>query len=237
MIADEATSTVAIVPAAGAGTRLGGRRKQYRTLGGAPVLVQTLRALAGCELVGGVVVAVPEDALAETEEAFGRFGLGSSCTAVAGGATRQASVARALAQVDSEGVVLVHDGVRPFLSQRLIADVIEAARQTGAAAAAVPVADTLRRGASGRFTETIERSGVYRMQTPQAFRAGLLRAAHAHAAEAGIVATDEVDLVQRSGHEVQIVVGDERNFKITTASDWALAEALWKEWMEATEVL
>ena len=208
---------------------MGGAPKQFRELGGKPLLVQTLRVFERHPDVGAVVVAAPVGEVDGLREMLRGEGLAKPTDVVAGGATRQTSVALALAAVPAQtDVVLVHDAVRPFAEAAHVRAVIEAARTSGAAALAVPVADTLRRGTgAGAFGETVPRQGLYRMQTPQGFRRGWLQAAHEAARRDGLVATDDVELVQRLGHAVQIVLGSTRNFKITTPADWELAQALW----------
>jgi len=207
---------------------MGGAPKQFRLLGGAPVLVQTLRAFEGH--VTRIVVPVAADEVDGVAAMLRRYDV--EARVVAGGATRQASVAAGLAAVPEavpEGteVVLVHDAVRPFIAAGRIRAVTEAARADGAAALAVPVADTLRRAAGGRFGETVDREGLWRMQTPQAARVELLRAAHRRAEADGFTGTDEVELLLRAGQAVRLVEGDARNLKLTHPADWALAEALW----------
>lgn len=218
-----------VLPAGGSGTRMGGApgtpAKQFRELGGAPVLVQTLRAFADHPAIAVAVVVVPageEGAVADQLAAFE-----TEAIVAAGGPTRQASVANGVRALPADvDLVLVHDAVRPFVSADVISRVVEAARQSGAAAAAVPVADTLRHGGSGPlFGETVPREGLWAMQTPQAARRDWLVRATANAA--GFVATDEVGLLQHAGHSVRIVEGDSRNVKLTRPSDWDLAEALW----------
>ncbi len=218
-----------VLPAGGSGSRMGGgQAKQFRDLGGAPVLVQTLRAFARHPEVGAAVVVVPAGEEAATAERLATFGLDAEV--VTGGPTRQASVANGVrALPPAVDLVLVHDAVRPFVSADVIARVIGAARHGGAAAAAVRVADTLRQGGDGPlFGETVPREGLWAMQTPQAARRDWLERAAANAA--GHVATDEVGLLQRAGHPVRIVEGDARNVKLTRPSDWALARALWPAW-------
>lgn len=227
---DERSEVVVLIPAAGRGTRLGGERKQFRTLGGAPLLVQTLRVFGRHPGVGALVVAAPAEHVAAVEDDLRAAALDASVTVTAGGASRQASVRAALeAAPETTEVVLVHDAVRAFVPPDGITAVIAAVRAHGAAALAVPVADTLRRGGSGCFEDTVPRAGLYRMQTPQGFRRAWLAEAHAKAAADGYAATDDVDLVQRLGHAVRIVEGDARNIKITTPADWALAQMLWQE--------
>ena len=213
---------------------MGGAPKQFRLLGGKPLLVQTLRVFERHPDVGAVVVAAPVGEVDGLQEMLRGEGFSKRTDVVAGGATRQASVALALAAVPAQtDVVLVHDAVRPFAEPEHVRAVIEAARTSGAAALAVPVADTLRRGTgAGTFGETVPRQGLYRMQTPQGFRRGWLQAAHEAARRDGLVATDDVELVQRLGHAVQVVLGSARNFKITTPADWELAQALWRAGLE-----
>ncbi len=224
------THNVAVViPAAGSGLRMGGTAKQFRPLGDAPVLVQTLRAFAKVEEIRTTVVAVPESEVGAVGDLVIEFGL--DAFVVAGGATRQESVGEGLRAVPEQAeIVLVHDAVRPFISAIQIRTVISAIESHGAAALAAPVADTLRRRTGSDFGETVERDGVYRMLTPQGARKVLLVDAHEKAAESRSVATDEVELLQRTGVVVHLVVGDERNIKLTRPSDWAIAEALWPEW-------
>ena len=217
-----------VLPAGGAGRRMGGDvPKQFRVLGGAPVLVQTLRAFARHGLDAAVVV-VPAGEEGATADLLREHS--AEAAVVAGGPTRQASVANGVAALPAEvDLVLAHDAVRPFVSQAVIARVVEAARQGGAAAAAVPVADTLRQGGAGPlFGETVQRDGLWAMQTPQGARRDWLARAAANAGRT--VATDEVGLLQSAGYPVRIVEGDARNVKLTRPSDWLLAEALWEGW-------
>lgn len=202
--------------------------KQFRELGGAPVVVQTLRAFARHPAPGPAVVVVPAGGEEGTRALLAAHGV--EAAVVAGGPTRQASVANGVSALPPEvDLVLVHDAVRPFVPADVISRVVEAARAGGAAAAAVPVADTLRRGGAGPlFGETVDRAGLWAMQTPQAARRDWLERAAANAG--GAVATDEVGLLQGAGHPVRIVRGDARNVKLTRPSDWLLAEALWPAW-------
>ncbi len=223
-----------LVPAAGQGTRLGGTRKQFRTLGGQPLLIQTLRAFERHPAVDRVIVAAPPDRMRETSDALQAAGITKLLAVVSGGASRQESVRLALRAVPTTaGVILVHDAVRPFITADAIEAVIDAVRHRGAAALAVPLVDTLRRGTENMFEETVPRAGLYRMQTPQGARRALFEAAHRQAARDGFTASDDVELVQQLGHDVRIVTGSPRNVKITTPEDWALAEQLWPHWTHA----
>ena len=216
-----------VLPAGGAGTRLGGAPKQFRRLGDAPILVQSLRAFARHEAVGPVVVAAPQASVEATRAVLDEFGL--EARVVAGGATRTASVERGLEALPGDvDAVLVHDAVRPFVSADLIARVIEVVRTTGAAAAAMPVADTLRAARGGTFGPTVDRGGLWAMQTPQGASKRLL--VEAYARFGTVATTDEAGLLGLAGVAVAVVEGDARNLKVTTPTDWALAEALWPAW-------
>jgi len=214
-----------VVPAAGQGSRMGGTPKQFRLLGGSPVLLQTLRVFDRHPRVGSMIIAVAETEVEGIRKLLGEAGLRARVQVVAGGETRQASVHAALkaVPVDVE-FVLVHDAVRPFVPTSVIEEVIASAQAHGAAVPAVPVADTLRRAEGGVFGETVPREGLYLVQTPQGFRRALLEDAYARAT---VEVTDDAALVQALGHPIRLVVGDRANVKLTTPDDWALAEALW----------
>ena len=221
----------AVLPAGGSGRRMaapGRPAKQFRTLGGAPLVVHAARAFARHPEIGLVIVVVPAGDEAATATSLAEHEV--EADVVTGGHSRQSSVGRGLAAVPAGlETVLVHDAVRPFVTQSVIGSVTDAARRHGASAAALPVADTLRLGGEGPlFGETVPRDGLWAMQTPQAARRDWLVRAHANAA--GWEATDEVGLLQRMGHPVHIVEGDPRTFKVTRPSDWRLAEALWPAW-------
>lgn len=220
-------AVAALIPAAGSGTRLGGERKQDRLLGDAPLLVQTLRRFDVHPAVDELVVAAPADEAEAFAARLGAYAFQKPLTVVEGGTSRRASVHNALGAVSPRvGFVLVHDAVRPFVSDALITAVLDATRRYGAALPALPVADTVRRAADGVFGETVPRDGLYLVQTPQGFRRDWLEAAHALSLP-DAEATDDAVLVQQAGHAVRAVAGETRNFKITTPEDWALARLLW----------
>jgi 2-C-methyl-D-erythritol 4-phosphate cytidylyltransferase len=215
--------TVALIVAAGSGERLGaGRPKALVELAGRPLLqwsIDALRAVAGIERI---VVALPPGAAAP-----------EGVTAVAGGAVRSDSVRRALAAAGDGEIVLVHDAARPLLTAELAASVIaalEARADVAAAIAAVPVTDTIKRVAEeDRVSETLDRSRLWAVQTPQVFRrAALERALDVPAAELA-QATDDAWLIERSGGRVIVVRGLEQNLKVTTPLDLRVAELLLAE--------
>lgn len=228
----EPDEVAVLVPAAGEGTRLGGPRKQFRTLGGRPLLVQVLLVFERHPAVGHLVVAAPDDHVSEVSDHLQSEGLSTLTAVVGGGDSRQASVRHALRAVPaSVGIVLVHDAVRPFVRARDVQAVVAAVRKHGAASLALPVADTLRAATEERFGDTVPRDGLYRMQTPQGFRRAWLEEAHRRAVQGeDTSATDDVGLVQRTDREVRRVPGDRRNFKITTRGDWRMAQQLWEAW-------
>jgi 2-C-methyl-D-erythritol 4-phosphate cytidylyltransferase len=205
-----------VVVAAGSGSRFGGA-KQYARLDGRPVLAwATAVAKSACD---GVVLVVPpgHERLADV------VGAGADAV-VAGGATRSASVRNGLVAVPVDaGVIVVHDAARPLASAPLFAAVVGAVRDgADGAICAVAVSDTIKRVDGDRVTSTLSRADLVTVQTPQAFAAAALRAAHSRGAEA----TDDAALVEAAGGKVVIVPGDPRNFKVTGPTDLAVAEVL-----------
>jgi 2-C-methyl-D-erythritol 4-phosphate cytidylyltransferase len=213
-----------VVPAGGFGVRMG-RKKQDIRLDGRPLLRWTLDVFEGIREIAGVVVAVP----AEDVEAWRRrLGACRKVRAVvAGGRERQESVARGLAAVPPTAAwILVHDGARPCITPELIRRVVEATQAHGAAIAALPVAETLKRGSDGWVKETVPRDGLWTIQTPQGFRADLLREAHRRATADGVLGTDDAALVERLGAPVSLVPGLPGNVKVTRPEDLPLARRL-----------
>lgn len=216
--------------------------KQFAELGGVPILVHTLRKFLGSPHVHEVYIALRrpeaeqflptlEKELISAREKWGTaWGPGKLVRVVEGGEHRQHSVANALAMVNAaaDDVVLVHDAVRPFVDGEIIRSVIAAATKHGAAIAGVPAVDTVKqvdRTAEGAIvTSTVPRERVVMAQTPQGFRFAVLKKAFDEAQADGFTGTDEASLVERSGHEVAVVMGSPRNIKITTPADLELAE-------------
>ncbi|MBI4829138.1 MAG: 2-C-methyl-D-erythritol 4-phosphate cytidylyltransferase, partial [Nitrospinae bacterium] len=165
----------AVVPAAGSGARMGGVKKQFMDIAGKPMLAWTLLRLASSPLIDGIVVAVPDgDEEFARDQIIARHGIGKIAAVVAGGATRQRSVANALAAApDDAEYLLTHDGARPLVTPEIIAAALAAAGRTGAAIAAIPAADTLKTAREGIITGAIPREGVFQIQTPQCFKADI----------------------------------------------------------------
>ncbi len=222
-----------LIPAAGSGMRMGGQRKQYRDLGGAPLLVQTLRVFEKHPRVNHIVVAAPEDDIKWLTLDLDSRGFRKIHTVTPGGDSRQASVAAALAAAPSpetvspdRDIVLVHDAVRPFVPAHCIDTLVFTAIGKGAASLALPVSDTLRFVSGGKFGETVDRTHLYRMQTPQAFRRAWLEEAHRAARSEGVEAPDDVMLVQHIGRPAALVEGSALNIKVTTATDYNLVSVI-----------
>ncbi|MEX0601965.1 MAG: 2-C-methyl-D-erythritol 4-phosphate cytidylyltransferase [Bacteroidota bacterium] len=224
----------AVVPAAGTGTRIGGKvPKQFLLLAGKPVLVHTLERFERCADVDQVCLAVPPSAVAETESMVSRYRLHKVRTIVAGGAKRQDSVANALRGLTfgEKDIILVHDAVRPFIEPKSISEVIRAAREYNAAVVAVQPKDTVRRAnGSGFFDTTIDRSALWLIQTPQAFTAPVLLKAFERAAKDRFTSTDEAGLVERLNVNIRIVHGSYDNIKITTPEDLELGLLILQRW-------
>lgn len=198
-------------------------------LGDLPIIVYSLRVFEQSESITEVVLAVPEaDREFCLKEIVTRHGLTKVRHIVAGGEQRQDSVRRGLAAV-GEGIdlVLVHDAVRPFVTQDLVGRAVRCAWEHGAAVVAIPMRDTVKRmGTDGLIEGTVDRGGLWLAQTPQVFRRELLQEAHQKAFVERFQATDDAQLVERLGHRVAVVEGSGENIKITRPEDLAIGEAI-----------
>src|SRR5271156_5063634 len=226
------TRIAAIIPAAGLGTRMGAETpKQFLELDGMPLVVYTLRRLSACSSITDFFISTRTDDIVSLQDKVAKAALGRSARVIHGGDTRQQSVANALGQVDpATEIVLVHDAVRPFVTLEQIERVIAEARARGAAILGIPAIDTVKevKRASlpqdvALITSTIPRERIVLAQTPQAFQYAILREAFARAKQDDVTASDEASLVERLGREVFVVLGSERNLKITRPADMDLA--------------
>lgn len=215
-------SVAAILLCAGRGERLGADvPKAAVPLAGRPLFAWSLGTLQRCGCVDAIVVVGPSRTLRELLAAAG-LAAPKVVAWVEGGAERQHSVARGLAALPADcDLVAVHDSARALVGGPVVERAVAAAREHGAAIAAVPLADTLKRVEAGVIHGTPSRAGLWCAQTPQVFRRDWLEAAHA---AAGAVATDDAALVEALGHAVHVAQGDALNFKVTTPGDLALAE-------------
>ena len=215
----------AVLPAGGVGLRMGdgGVRKQYTELAGEPVLLRSLRPFLDHPEVEWIVVALPADDVEAPP-----FELPAGVTVVAGGVERGDSVRAALAAVpEAAEAVLIHDAARPLVPPAVVERVLRALGPEVGAIAAVPVADTLKEvDGGGTITRTVDRSTLWRAQTPQGFPRSMVVDAYERAAAEGAAGTDDAALVERYGGRVVVVEGDTRNLKITRPEDLRLAEVL-----------
>jgi 2-C-methyl-D-erythritol 4-phosphate cytidylyltransferase len=231
----------AILPAAGLGTRMGAEKpKQFLELDGVPLLLFTLRRLAACPAITDFIISTRAEEMDSVSASVASANLGRPVKVVRGGDTRQDSVANALAKILPEtDLILVHDAVRPLVTRGQIERVIAEAEICDAAILGIPAMDTVKEvkratpqgGASdvALITATIPRERVVLAQTPQVFRASLLLEAFARARQDGVAASDEAGLVERLGWDVHVVVGSERNLKITRPGDIELAEFYFRQ--------
>ena len=226
-------------PDRGAPERAGTSRKQFMLLEGAPILVHTLRKFLASPAISEIVVALREE---DRDWFGGQLRLENPqkpVQLVIGGEHRQQSVKNGLAAADPEAaLVAVHDAVRPFVSVELIGNVIAAAEETGAAILAMPAVDTVKETVKhvhrSVIRSTLPREHIVLAQTPQVFRRELLQRAYEEAEKDGFIGTDEASLVEHLDVEVTVVLGSDRNIKITRQSDMALARLFLREEMALT---
>jgi 2-C-methyl-D-erythritol 4-phosphate cytidylyltransferase/2-C-methyl-D-erythritol 2,4-cyclodiphosphate synthase len=221
---------VAIIVAAGGGKRMGGNLpKQFLPLAGRPLLDRSLSAFTGSPRIDGIVLALPPSLSNEVKESYQQ--VAKVIAVVDGGAERQDSVRNALTVVPEEAeIILVHDAVRPFVSQDLLDRCVKLAQEHGAVVPVVPVRDTVKQWNRAEKTlSTRDRSELMLAQTPQGFRAGILRDAYGRAGEEGRKGTDDASLVEGAGYPVIPLPGEEANVKITIPEDLRIAEGLLRE--------
>lgn len=217
----------AVIVSAGLARRMGGIDKVLAPLGELPVLVHTLYAFQDCPVVDEIIVVAREDLLVEVGRICKEFAFDKVRKVIVGGQERIHSVQAGLREVDPEaGLIAIHDGARPLVTQEIIRDTVARAALTGAAAPAVPLVDTIKREEDGRTVETVDRSQLWAVQTPQVFEAGLIKAATQKALDDGELLTDDCGAVERLGMRVTLTSGSRENLKITTPLDLILGEAI-----------
>ena len=216
-----------VVAAAWSSTRMGGTDKLMAPLGGQPVILRTLRALEDSPCIQEILVVTRGELLVDIGALCRDAGLHKVTQVLLGGASRLESVYKGVNQVsDKAKLIAVHDAARPLVSQAVIADAVAGAQRFPAAAPAVEVKDTVKETAGDLVVSTPDRSKLRAIQTPQVFDADLLKAALQRAIEEGAEVTDDCSAVERLGAAVTLTQGDERNIKITTPTDLAVAEVL-----------
>lgn len=223
----------ALIPSAGIGLRMGGEtRKQYICLEEKPIAAHTLLKFQKCREIDQVILIVPEDDIDYCQkEIISPYGLTKVIKVIAGGKERQDSVYNGLKALDDDvDIVVVNDGVRPFVTHAMIRESIQEALKRGAAIVAVPAKDTIKSvSEEGVVEKTVDRRKLWLVQTPQTFQTKIIKSAYEKAMGEDFYGTDDASLVERMGGEVRIVQGSEFNIKITTPEDLILGEGIIKD--------
>lgn len=217
----------AVVVAAGSARRMEGIDKILAPLGELPIIVHTLYAFQDCPLFDEIVVVTREDLLVEIGRLCKEYNLDKVKKVIVGGAERTLSVQAGLREVrpDAE-LVAIHDGARPLVTQEILTEAVERAAVTNAAVPAIPVIDTIKRGENGVTVETVDRSALWAVQTPQVFEYSLIRTAIEKVVQDGENLTDDCAAVERLGMKVALTTGSRENIKVTTPFDLLLGEAI-----------
>ncbi|PAE36957.1 2-C-methyl-D-erythritol 4-phosphate cytidylyltransferase [Bacillus sp. 7884-1] len=216
-----------IIPAAGQGKRMGaGKNKLLLELNSIPVFIHSLKVFEEDELCDGIILAIHQQDEAEFNSLLKEHGVKKVLELVPGGKERQDSIYNALKTVKTDGIILVHDAARPFILKEHIHRLLDTAQETGAAIIGVPAKDTMKTVRDDVVMATVERSSLWAVQTPQAFRFSLLYRAYEQAEKDGFIGTDDSSLVERISHPVTMVEGDYDNIKLTTQEDLFFAQAI-----------
>jgi len=217
----------AIIVAAGASRRMGGIDKMFASLGGKPILARVIDAFQECQAIDQIVVVVSKDNLKRCQQLVGEQKWSKVSEVCVGGERRQDSVAAGLSRLKQCEWAVIHDGARPLVTTDLVERGLEAARETGAAIAAVPVTDTIKIARDDQIIlETPPRRTMWAAQTPQIFRFDIIAEAYR---KVNNDVTDDASLVEQLGYKVKLYMGSYDNIKVTTPDDLVLAEALWKK--------
>ena len=218
----------AVIAAAGSSRRMGGVDKVFALLGGEPILARVVDAFQGCNPIDQIIVVLSEQNLERGQQLVAEQGWPKVIDVCTGGQRRQDSVAAGLRRLSNCDWIIIHDGARPLVTVDLINRGLEAAKETGAAVAAVPVTDTIKLAGDDRIVhQTPPRQNLWAVQTPQVFGIKIITEAYSRAS--GDV-TDDASLVEQLGYGVKIYMGSYDNIKITTPDDLALAEVLWRKY-------
>ncbi len=216
-----------VVAAGGSSSRMGGINKLFAELSGIPVLAITLSALNSSKYVNEIILVSSENDFIQASELCKRYAFSKVSKVIKGGATRLLSVYNGVREVsDKAEIIAIHDGARPFVTEKIIKDTVKAAAEYGAAAPFVPVKDTVKTGNSGFVSSTLKRDELYAVQTPQAFDAGLIKAALYNAVKKDLPITDDCSSVEAIGGAVRLVEGSYDNIKITTPEDLIIGDAI-----------
>ncbi len=221
-----------IIPAGGSGKRFGDEKpKQFHLLGGVPLIIRTIKAFENIDSIKSVVVAVNDKYYDELSSLADKYQISKNLSIVRGGTERQYSVYNALQteSASSSDLVLIHDAVRPFIATETIEKLIAFAAETGGAVPAIMPKDTVRELLPSGAYKTLPRERLRLIQTPQVFRTDLILKAFAKAKQDNFISTDDAAVFEYYGYDYIIAGGDENNFKITTKTDFELAEAIIKK--------
>ncbi len=227
MKSDQPARVGVIIAAAGESQRMGGVDKILATIGGEPLLIRATEPFQKCSLVNQIVVVVSSQKEGQCRHLVAGEAWSKVSDVCLGGKRRQDSVAAGLKHLKDCPWVIIHDGARPLVTADLIERGLEAAKETGAAIAAVPVTDTIKLAGNDNLVQgTPPRQNMWAVQTPQVFRFDIITKAYAKASDD---ATDDATLVERLGYRVKLYMGSYDNIKVTTPEDLAIAEVLWQK--------
>lgn len=216
-----------VIPAAGQGKRMKSRKnKQFIELNSLPVIIRTLSVFEKDADCVEIILVINEKEREQFRELLEKYNIQKVKKLVSGGLERQHSVYNGLKEIKDDGIVLIHDGARPFVRHNTIRKLVEKAYIEGAATVAVPVKDTIKRVRDMEVIDTVERSSLWAVQTPQAFRLSVILKAHEAAVKDQFLGTDDASLVERIGGKVCIVQGEYSNIKLTTPDDLIFAQAI-----------
>ena len=222
----------AVIVAAGKGKRMGTEiSKQFLPLGGKEILAHTVEKFEKAENIRDIILVTGEDSLQDVQDMTQEYGWGKIRSIVAGGKERQDSVWNGLQEVPADAeIVLIHDGVRPFVTEDILNVSIETTLEMGGCVAGVPAKDTIKICSNENIAvATPDRSTLWQIQTPQTFRRELIMKAYEQAKADGFVGTDDASLAEYSGYSVKVIMGSYRNIKITTKEDLLIGEVFLKE--------
>lgn len=224
--------STAVIVAAGKGKRMGTEiSKQFLPLGGKEILAHTVEKFQQAAAIRDIVLVTGVDSLQDVQDMVQEYGWKKVVSVTAGGRERQDSVYNGLKQVSEDTeIVLIHDGVRPFVTEEILEDSIAVALEMGGCVAGVPAKDTIKVcNAENIAVATPDRSTLWQIQTPQTFRKDLILQAYEAAKADGFIGTDDASLAEHSGYPVKVIMGSYRNIKITTKEDMLIGEAFLKE--------
>lgn len=224
------TKRFAVIVAGGKGVRMGHELpKQFIEIGGLPILMHTLATFSSCQPSVEIILVLPQNQIDFWKTLCAQYNFTIPHTCAIGGTTRTESVKNGLAQISGEGLVAIHDGVRPLATHQLINNAFDIAQKKGSAIAAVPLKDSIRKLLPEEKSKALNRAEYQLVQTPQTFQVKLIKEAYLQTENSEVSFTDDASVVEAIGHEVNLVEGSYQNIKITTPEDLLFAEAYLKQ--------